>query len=392
MSKRRRITSSQIAETSLGSALGSAAAGTQGLVNTIARTSKYIPIDDYLELNPANARDELTFTIPKLKALLKEAEWDFELLEQQIGKTDRDTSEAFAQNMRKVKALLSDAEYAVFEDLVVLARTIKSVDDLRNPITYKALDRFRQKKQVCSGNHRVLAYIVRGFEIIPGTLEEGLDDAENLRREFIDNATHKELTGIQQLLAVKRLLEATGDSTENYSVRKFAFNYGIRNKSNAHRIRKILSSERSELFWKLVDEKRIQLHEAADYCELSDQELTALVGPTDDDDIASDSLATEQQAGDEESGEQQNEKQKPTSRKGSRQAPIFRVHGAKKDLPVQQAVLNTMARGLGIEGEKWVKKQAQERYGYESFLDKNQVQVGINLIIEYLTNNMDDNQ
>ncbi|MBV0934150.1 hypothetical protein [Marinobacterium weihaiense] len=392
MSKRRRITSSQIAETSLGSALGSAAAGTQGLVNTIARTSKYIPIDEYLELNPANARDELTFTIPKLKTLLEEAQWDFELLEQQIGKTDRDTSEAFTQNMRKVKAMLSDAEYAVFEDLVVLARTIKSVDDLRNPITYKALDRYRQRKQVCSGNHRVLAYVVRGFEIIPGTLEEGIDDAENLRREFIDNATHKELTGIQQLLAVKRLLEASGDSTENYSVRKFAFNYGIRNKSNAHRIRKILSSERSELFWKLIDEKRIQLHEAADYCELSDQELTSLLGAaTEDVDTASDSLATEQQA-DEESSGKQIEQQKPASRKGGRQAPIFRVHGAKRDLPVQQAVLNTMARGLGIEGEKWVKRQAQERYGYESFQDKNQVQVGINLIIEYLTNNMDENQ
>lgn len=370
---RKRITSGQIAATSIGSALGAAAAGTQGLTNTVARTAKYIAIDEHLELNPANSRDELTFTIPQIRDLLKDIEWDYELVEkQQVGSTDRASDEAFRKQMARAKSQLSENEYSVFEDLVVLARTVKSIDDVRNPITYKVLDRFHQKKQVCSGNHRVLAFVIRGFDLIPGTLEEVSDEAEKLRREFIDNATHKELSGAQQLLAVKRLMEASGESTDEYSVRRLAFNYGIRNKTNAHRIKTILSEPRSDYFWQLVEAKQLSLADAAENCHLSDDELQALTGT-------------------EEPDKPQDHRPQSAAKATGRQTPMFKVNGAKKDFPVQRALLDTLARGLGMRGEQWVKEQARERYGYDGFEDKHQVQIGINLIIEYLSNNLSDN-
>ena len=288
-----------------------------------------------ITLNPENART-LPFTKLELEDALEELEWSPDYLKPPLDPKAYNQEESllslFLKRVRdsnQYSSAFSDA----LESLTSLAAAIGSPHGLIQPITAM---RSGNGWVVSSGNRRLLAHVLMGADevkLIPMSDEEASEQRGRALLELQENISREDLSLIDELMGVKRVLELHGLSPADLSINSLQRMIGWTSRTRAQRIKDVLSRD-----------KLVELIEAGVWSDL----LPAWQARHEVDDELDARLAKHRGEGGEESQVDTNEKSRYKTQEAANR--ILKIGGSAKHQGANKLNLRSMVIGHHAQG------------------------------------------
>jgi len=369
-----------------------------------------------LALNPLNDRKHMRrFTMDMIRDAMESVGWDAELFN--TVQIDSSATQSEKNNRtRQINKLFealdieqNSEEYDSFESIIAIAQSMSAPKDLEEPIQWIAMNSWnadlstntvsddtpvdgyvseegRFSEDVLSrcigviskGNHRAIAFLLKGWPVIGGT-QRTIALEESRTRSFISNNQHQQLPAYQVLEEMERIIAQKGRSISELSAGDLV-SFGASSRKQGERIKKVLTHA-SPFVREQIRQTGCGLFTAAELASKTDAEVRFKLQL--DDGLETDSEAdinsdTAGESSTEVSGVEPEQARAPKIKR-----PLIKLAGAKKDESVHAKVVSYALHGLGVGVAKQLENRALELFGFTKPQTKEQVQQMFELIYDH---------